>query len=74
MGMRAEYINRTGQKSPVAISNALPERVANLIDTVKRSWEAATEGVEKPVSYFIDKIFSDFNLQNIVKKWWARKL
>lgn len=48
MGMRAEYINRTGQKSPVAISNALPERVANLIDTVKRSWEAATEGVEKP--------------------------
>jgi len=48
MGMRAEYINRTRPKLSTTPQNVLPERIENLIDTVKRSWETATEGVEKP--------------------------
>lgn len=49
MGMRAEYINRTRPKLSATPQNVLPERIENLVTTVKRSWETATEGVEKPV-------------------------
>lgn len=48
MGMRAEYINRTRPKLSATPQNVLPERIENLVTTVKRSWETATEGVEKP--------------------------
>jgi len=48
MGMRSEYINRTKKQNQSLASKQLPERVQNLLANVRRSWEAATEGVEKP--------------------------
>ena len=48
--MRSEYINRTKKQNQSLASKQLPERVQNLLANVRRSWEAATEGVEKPVS------------------------
>jgi len=47
MGMKAEYINRTKGKQLSIKSRELPERIRNLIETVKKSWEMATEGIEK---------------------------
>ena len=46
---QAEYINRTKGKQLSIKSRELPERIRNLIETVKKSWEMATEGIEKAV-------------------------
>lgn len=48
MGMKAEYINRTRPRNTSLQQSHVPDRVMNLIETIKRSWEAATEGVDKP--------------------------
>ena len=46
---QAEYINRTKGKQLSIKSRELPDRIRNLIETVKKSWEMATEGIEKAV-------------------------
>lgn len=44
MGMKKEYINRSKNKT----KKTLPDPIKNLIEMVKKGWETATDGIERP--------------------------
>ena len=58
LDFQAEYINRTKGKQLAMKNRELPERIRNLIETVKKSWEMATEGIEKSVSFILSLPYS----------------